>query len=256
MARKITLRAIIVYLFLSLGGCAPGSPGSNLLEGLRQGLGIQISTRGERPGDYIYHTVSASNETLPLIAKRYTGDANNWQSLARSNPQITQRRLVPGTTVKIPTYLVQVGNPAIYGGGGLDYGRAPTSHRRPAPAVGRNEPPQYPSVAEPVDQVARGARVQEETARAPIEEKPPVWAPAVEPAAPKEPEVAQIPGFDTMVTGAHNTAPADTDGGLDDTSGFDRANDQLRDVTADHDGERAPAEKPVLNGNQSGDDLL
>ena len=53
------------------------------------------------------HTVQWSGETLPIIAKWYTGDSSNWQHLADANPNINPERLSAGSTIFIAEDLLK-----------------------------------------------------------------------------------------------------------------------------------------------------
>lgn len=57
---------------------------------------------------FFVHVVQWPNETLPIIAKWYTGDSNNWQSLADANPIINPEQLSAGNKIFIPEDLLQV----------------------------------------------------------------------------------------------------------------------------------------------------
>lgn len=53
------------------------------------------------------HTVTWDSETLPVIAKWYTGAEKNWKDIANANPNIVPSQLSPGDRVLIPPYLVK-----------------------------------------------------------------------------------------------------------------------------------------------------
>lgn len=57
---------------------------------------------------FFVHVVQWPNETLPIIAKWYTGDSNNWQSLADANPIINPEQLSAGNKIFIPEDLLKV----------------------------------------------------------------------------------------------------------------------------------------------------
>jgi hypothetical protein len=54
--------------------------------------------------DFILHRVTGG-ETLPIISKYYSGEADYWPEIAKYNSSLDPLRLKPGTTVKIPLYL-------------------------------------------------------------------------------------------------------------------------------------------------------
>jgi hypothetical protein len=54
------------------------------------------------------HMVQWPNETLPIIAKWYTGDSNNWQSLADANPIINPKQLSAGNKIFISEDLLKI----------------------------------------------------------------------------------------------------------------------------------------------------
>ena len=57
------------------------------------------------------HMVQWSGETLPIIAKWYTGDSDNWQFLADANPNINPERLSAGSTIFIAEDLLKTRKP-------------------------------------------------------------------------------------------------------------------------------------------------
>lgn len=61
--------------------------------------------------DYYYHKVRYSGETLSIISQWYTRDAENWQALARSNPQLNPNHIKIGTIIKIPENLLHTNKP-------------------------------------------------------------------------------------------------------------------------------------------------
>ena len=58
------------------------------------------------PSELIVHTVQRRGETLPIIAKWYTGKSGNWKVLSKTNPRINPRRIKIGSQVKIPGKLL------------------------------------------------------------------------------------------------------------------------------------------------------
>ena len=57
------------------------------------------------------HMVQWPNETLPIISKWYTGNSNNWQSLADANPIINPNQLSAGNNIFIPEDLLKIRKP-------------------------------------------------------------------------------------------------------------------------------------------------
>ena len=53
-------------------------------------------------GTYHFHKVRYRGESLSVIAEWYTGDVDNWRSLAKANPKLDPDRITVGTTVLIP----------------------------------------------------------------------------------------------------------------------------------------------------------
>jgi hypothetical protein len=53
------------------------------------------------------HVVKWPGETLQKIAKWYTGDSDNWKSLADANPQIDSNTLSEGNIIFIPSHLLK-----------------------------------------------------------------------------------------------------------------------------------------------------
>ena len=57
------------------------------------------------PG-YYTHAVKLSGESLSIIAKWFTGDLENWETLAKYNPTINPNRIFLGDKIKIPRHLM------------------------------------------------------------------------------------------------------------------------------------------------------
>jgi hypothetical protein len=53
------------------------------------------------------HVVKWPDETLQNIAEWYTGNADNWKSLADANPQIDSNNLIEGNVIFIPENLLK-----------------------------------------------------------------------------------------------------------------------------------------------------
>jgi hypothetical protein len=60
---------------------------------------------------YYYHRVKYSGETLSIIAKWYTGDADNWQALTKANPKLDPKRINVGDKIRIPRKLLTTRRP-------------------------------------------------------------------------------------------------------------------------------------------------
>ena len=60
---------------------------------------------------YYYHRVRYSGETLSMIAKWYTGDAENWHALTRVNPELDPNRIIIGAQIRIPGKLLNTREP-------------------------------------------------------------------------------------------------------------------------------------------------
>jgi hypothetical protein len=60
---------------------------------------------------YYYHRVKYSGETLSIIAKWYTGDADNWQALTKANPKLNPNRINVGDKIRIPRKLLHTRRP-------------------------------------------------------------------------------------------------------------------------------------------------
>ncbi len=59
----------------------------------------------------LVHTVKWQKETLPLIAKWYTGSSRNSVAIADANPTVNHDRLTVGDTVYIPKGLLKTRKP-------------------------------------------------------------------------------------------------------------------------------------------------
>lgn len=58
------------------------------------------------PVAYFVHTVALPGESLSIIAKWYTGDLKNWETLAWHNPAINPNRIFKGDTIRVPRDLL------------------------------------------------------------------------------------------------------------------------------------------------------
>ena len=55
---------------------------------------------------YYTHTVKLPGESLSIIAKWFTGDLKNWETLAKYNPTINPNRIFLGDKIRIPRHLM------------------------------------------------------------------------------------------------------------------------------------------------------
>jgi hypothetical protein len=70
----------------------------------------RVAKRPPRPA-YYYHRVKYPGETLSIIAKWYTGDADNWQALTKANPKLNPKRINVGDKIRIPRKLLNTRRP-------------------------------------------------------------------------------------------------------------------------------------------------
>ena len=70
----------------------------------------QVAKAPPKPA-YYYHRVKYSGETLAIIAKWYTGDADNWQALTKANPKLDPKRINVGDKIRIPRKLLNTRRP-------------------------------------------------------------------------------------------------------------------------------------------------
>ena len=69
------------------------------------------AAKGPPKPSYYYHRVKYSGETLSIIAKWYTGDADNWQALTKANPKLDPNRILLGAKIRIPRKLLNTQKP-------------------------------------------------------------------------------------------------------------------------------------------------
>ena len=55
---------------------------------------------------YYTHTVKLPGESLSIIAKWFTGDLKNWETLAKHNPTINPNRIFLGDKIRIPRHIM------------------------------------------------------------------------------------------------------------------------------------------------------
>ena len=65
----------------------------------------------ESKAAYHYHKVRYAGESLSVIAEWYTGDVDNWPSLAKANSKLDPDHITIGTTVLIPKNLLHTAKP-------------------------------------------------------------------------------------------------------------------------------------------------
>jgi len=67
-----------------------------------------VYERGDEavPSGYYIHTVKLPGESLSIIAKWFTGDLKNWETLAKYNPAINPNRIFFGDKIRIPRHLM------------------------------------------------------------------------------------------------------------------------------------------------------
>ncbi len=61
--------------------------------------------------NYFAHTVKQDGERMEMIAGWYTGNAANWEVIARANPKINPNRLKAGNEIFIPSKLLKTRQP-------------------------------------------------------------------------------------------------------------------------------------------------
>ena len=131
------LRSVAAIGFcLVLFGCAPGRNRSNI---------------PPPPPPPVEHLISYPGETLSIIARWYTGDAQNWTAIREANPGLDERKLRMGDVVIVPAGLVikREPLPKNFGSGGTSSGstaRAATrTSRKVEPANSNNSVPSQSS---------------------------------------------------------------------------------------------------------------
>ncbi len=64
------------------------------------------STTSSKKDDSYVHQVKWQGEILSLIATWYTGDMNNWRTIAKSNPDLNPKKIAIGDKIRIPSALL------------------------------------------------------------------------------------------------------------------------------------------------------
>ena len=99
MSRIHPLMLLIFIVTVLNSGC--------LLQGKKQELWKPID-QNTAPD---VHEIQWKAETLSIISKWYTGDSQNWKSLADANPNINPHSLFLGNRIFIPSHLVKTRDP-------------------------------------------------------------------------------------------------------------------------------------------------
>ena len=95
MARIRPLMLLFFIVTLLNSGC--------LLQGKKQDRWKPI----DQDTAPVVHEIQWKSETLSIISKWYTGDSQNWKSLADANPNINPHSLFLGNRIFIPSHLVK-----------------------------------------------------------------------------------------------------------------------------------------------------
>jgi hypothetical protein len=125
----IRIHLVGVVLILGLVGCAGSTkaPQQGLaLEPSKVSLGDARTTadvpsgdvkpeaknaRSRQPARHLVHRVRWSGESLSIIAKWYTGEFNNWKTLADFNPKLKPDRIFVGQEILVPEGLLKTREP-------------------------------------------------------------------------------------------------------------------------------------------------
>lgn len=113
-ARAVRCLGLAIWMLVCFAGCG-GSP--DLIQPTDEELAQEIfpmdlpsakPTPTPPPPAPAFHThiVRGTGETYMAIARWYTGDAENWRSIAQANPAVEPRRMRIGTVIRIPEALV------------------------------------------------------------------------------------------------------------------------------------------------------
>jgi nucleoid-associated protein YgaU len=86
--------------------------------------------------DYFAYTVQQPGESLPEISKKYTGNSNNWKTIAQANPDIDPKYLLVGNEIYIPSKLLKTREP-------IQNGADDISHQKPE----SKDPPAKPAAS-------------------------------------------------------------------------------------------------------------
>ena len=72
----------------------------------RPGAIYERGGRAVPSSGYYTHAVKLPGESLSIIAKWFTGDLKNWETLAKHNPAINPNRIFLGDKIRIPRHLM------------------------------------------------------------------------------------------------------------------------------------------------------
>jgi len=121
----IRSRLVGIILILGLAGCAGSTKAPQqrpALESSKVSLGDVRATadvpsgdikpegkkaRSRQPARHLVHRVRWPGETLSIVAKWYTGEFNNWKSLADFNPKLKPDRIWVGQEILVPKGLLR-----------------------------------------------------------------------------------------------------------------------------------------------------
>jgi hypothetical protein len=63
------------------------------------------TTASKKDNAYVHH-IKWQGEILSVIASWYTGDMNNWRTIAKSNPDLNPKKIAIGDKIRIPSALL------------------------------------------------------------------------------------------------------------------------------------------------------
>jgi hypothetical protein len=101
-------------------------------------LGVQLPSP-ETPESTYVHVVRWQGETLSSIADWYTASWQNWEALARTNPEIDPKRIKIGDRIQIPEALLKTRKPMP-----VDFLPSAVSTKAVQPAASPPEPVEKP----------------------------------------------------------------------------------------------------------------
>jgi len=77
----------------------------------KSSVAIALDSPEKSVDRYFVHRVRWPGETLITIARWYTGDPENWQSVAQANPSLNPDHINIGDTIRIPRQLLNTSAP-------------------------------------------------------------------------------------------------------------------------------------------------
>ena len=104
-------------------------------------VGVQLPSPATPESTYV-HVVLWQGETLSSIADWYTASWQNWEALARANPEIDPKRIKIGDRIRIPEALLKTRKPMPF-----DFLSPPASKEAVEPAAPPPEPVDKPDRA-------------------------------------------------------------------------------------------------------------